>query len=124
MRKPNPKDHIPLAPYDFEILLTVLETGMHGYSIIQEIGRRTDEEIRIGTSTLYAAIQRMVKAGILQETEKPAEIMEGDTRRRYYRAAGFGREVARLEADRIRRLEQRMTRTNVFEILIETGGSQ
>jgi DNA-binding PadR family transcriptional regulator len=124
MRRPNPKDHIPLAPHDFEILLTLLDTGMHGYSIIQEIERRTDGEIEIGTSTLYAAIQRLVKAGILEETDRPSEMATDHSGRRYYRATVFGRGVARLEAERIRRLERRMVRTGVFELLAEPVGAR
>ncbi len=121
MRRPSPKDHIPLAPHDFEILLTLLETGMHGYSIIREIEDRTGGEFEIGTSTLYAAIQRLVKAGILQETERPSGADGDHSRRRYYRASTFGWEVARLEADRIRRLERRMAQARVFEPLADPG---
>jgi DNA-binding PadR family transcriptional regulator len=97
---------------------------MHGYSIIQEIEGRTEGELEIGTSTLYAAIQRLVKAGVLEETERPAGIETEHSRRRYYRATAFGREVARLEADRIRRLERRMAKARIFELLADPGAAK
>lgn len=116
MRKPDPRDHIPLSPYDFEILLALLVTPRHGYSIIREIERRTGGEVVLGTSTLYAAVQRLVKSGLLEESEPPPEHISPDERRRYYRATAFGREVASLEAARIRRLEKRLLTSPVRDL--------
>jgi DNA-binding PadR family transcriptional regulator len=110
----NPKSHLPLQPHVFQILLSLIQRGMHGYSLIKDIGARTEGEMVLGTSTLYAAIKRMVKSGLLEETQRPADSDSDDGRRRYYRATPFGRQVAREEALRIRRLDEMLAGTSLL----------
>ena len=111
----NPKNYLPLQPHVFQILVSLLEARMHGYSIIKDISARTNGELVLGTSTLYAAIKRMVQLALLEETAKPDGVESADVRRRYYGATAFGREVAREEALRIRRLDQMVTETNLLQ---------
>lgn len=106
VRSNDPKAHLPLRPHVFQILLSLLETEMHGYSIVKDIEGRTEGEVILGTSTLYAAIKRMVAAELLRESDGPPGEASTDERRRYYRITGLGREVAREEALRIHRLGQ------------------
>ena len=111
---PNPKEHLPLQPHIFQILISLIERSRHGYSIIKDIGQRTGGEMALGTSTLYAAIKRMVKEGLLEETDRPADNESSDVRRRYYRTTNFGRAVAREEALRIRRLDEMLATTDLL----------
>ncbi|MCZ6918629.1 MAG: PadR family transcriptional regulator [Gemmatimonadetes bacterium] len=111
----NPKSHLPLQSHVFQILVSLLEDGLHGYSIIKDISRRTQGELELGTSTLYAAIKRMVQAGLLEETTKPDGVESADVRRRYYVATDLGRRVVQEEALRIRRLNQMVADTNLLE---------
>ena len=111
----NPKSHLPLQPHVFQILVSLLEDRLHGYSIIKDISGRTHGELELGTSTLYAAIKRMVQAGLLEETTKPDGVASADVRRRYYLATNLGRQVAREEALRIRRLDRMVADTNLLE---------
>ena len=53
--------------------------------------------------TLYATLARMVDRGLLEGLEEPPD-PEADARRRYYRVTPLGREVARAESARLRRL--------------------
>ena len=78
---PNPKEHLPLQPHVFQVLISLIESSRHGYSIIKDIGRRTGGEMALGTSTLYAAIKRMVKEGLLEETDRPADNEVGAERK-------------------------------------------
>ncbi len=111
----NPKSYLPLQPHVFQILVSLLEDRLHGYSIIKDISGRTNGELVLGTSTLYAAIKRLVQAGLLEETTKPAGVESADVRRRYYGATDLGRQVAREEALRIRRLDKMVADTNLLE---------
>ena len=115
IRSSDPKAHLPLRPHVFQILLSLLETEMHGYSIIKDIERRTEGEVVLGTSTLYAAIKRMVASGLLRECEPPAGESSSDERRRYYRISELGREVAQEEALRIRRLGQMVASAGLLD---------
>jgi DNA-binding PadR family transcriptional regulator len=93
----------PLSPQVFHILLSLADDDLHGYAIIQDVATRTDGEVRLTASTLYAAVKRLLESGWIEErTSRPAGAAD-DPRRRYYRLTKAGREVARAEA---RRLEQ------------------
>jgi len=93
----------PPSAQVFHILLSLVDDDLHGYAIIQDVAARTDGEVRLTASTLYAAMKRLLESGWIEErTTRPAGTAD-DPRRRYYRLTKAGREVARAEA---RRLEQ------------------
>jgi len=73
----------------------------------------------LGTSTVYAAIKRLVEDGLLEESPLPAPESSKGPRRRYYRITGFGKEVARAEGLRISRLQRMVEESS----LLETGHS-
>jgi DNA-binding PadR family transcriptional regulator len=102
----DPNLHLPLTPHAFQILLSLLDRDRHGYSLIRDIEERTQGEMILGTSTVYAAVKRMVEEGLLQEAPEPPQESSGGPRRRYYRITDFGREVARAEGLRINRLQR------------------
>jgi DNA-binding PadR family transcriptional regulator len=102
----DPSQFIPLAPHSFQILLSLLDRDLHGYSIIKDIEARTEGEMVLGTSTVYAAVKRMVLDGLLQETHAPVPESSGGPPRRYYRITELGREVAQAEGLRITRLQR------------------
>lgn len=93
----------PLSTQVFQILLSLVDDDLHGYAIIQDVAARTEGEVRLTASTLYAAMKRLLESGwIEQRTTRPPGASD-DPRRRYYRLTKLGREAARAEA---RRLEQ------------------
>ena len=62
--------------------------------------------VLLGAGTLYAGIRRMVKDGLIEETDAPQDAgeVEPGTRWRFYAITPHGRavldaEIARLEAD-------------------------
>jgi DNA-binding PadR family transcriptional regulator len=92
----------PLTAPVFQILLSLADEDLHGYAIIQDVAARTDGEVRLTASTLYAAVKRLLDAGWIEElAERPAR---DDPRRRYYRLTRDGRDAARAEARRLERL--------------------
>jgi DNA-binding PadR family transcriptional regulator len=99
----------------FHILLSLVDGEQHGYGVIKDITRRTNGELILGTSTLYAAIKRLLREGLIEKTARPREADSDDPRRRYYRATAFGRAVAREEALRIRRLDRIIAKTALLE---------
>jgi len=95
--------HLPLSPHVFEILLSLSGEPRHGYGIISDVRERTGNTVNIGTSTLYASIRRLLELGFVRdEGDLPSPDSDGP-RRRYYSITDTGREVAELEADRVRR---------------------
>jgi DNA-binding PadR family transcriptional regulator len=92
----------PLTPPVFQILLTLVGGDrVHGYSIIRDIAERTDGEVQLTASTLYAAIARLLDAGLIQEVDPPEKT--GGAPRRCYRITKSGRELAQREAERLAR---------------------
>jgi DNA-binding PadR family transcriptional regulator len=95
---------IPLPPATFHILMAVAQEDRHGYGIIQDIARRTGDELRLSAGTLYRSIQRMLEQGLIMESDdRPAPEFD-DERRRYYRISAFGIAVARAETRRMAQL--------------------
>jgi DNA-binding PadR family transcriptional regulator len=88
----------------FQILLSLLDEDLHGYALIQDIRRRTDGEISLTASTLYAAVKRLLASEWIEEVEHRTPPPGHDERRRYYRITARGRVAARDEALRLERL--------------------
>ena len=92
----------PLTPQAFQILLSLADgRDLHGYAIIQDVAARTGREIQLTASTLYAAIKRMLDAGLIAEVDAPED--SGGAPRRCYRITKAGRLLARQEAERLAR---------------------
>src|SRR5258705_13126584 len=95
---------LPLPLATFHILIALAQDDRHGYAIMLDVAKRTNDELRLSPGTLYRSIQRMLEQGLIRETnERPAPELD-DERRRYYRITSFGRAVAKAEARRLAQL--------------------
>ena len=115
------RGHLPLAPHVFQILLSLLEEDLHGYALLKDIAERTGGEMALGTSTLYAALQRLVKEGFLEEVDPPVDEESRGPPRKYFRLTGEGRALARAEALRVGRLHRMVGETALAEALGSAG---
>jgi DNA-binding PadR family transcriptional regulator len=100
----NRSDRIaqPLTAIEFEILLSLAGSDLHGYAILQDIERRTDERVVLLPGTLYRAVNRLLRAGWIAERTAATEVTD-DARRRIYHLTAEGRRAAAAEADRLAR---------------------
>jgi DNA-binding PadR family transcriptional regulator len=99
----EPREHVPLPSHHFEILVTLTNGESHGYRIVRDIEKRTEGNVSLGVSTLYAAVRRLVESGLIEDAgDQPSE-RSGGPPRRYYKITELGREVVRLEALRLQR---------------------
>ena len=105
MPKRTPPDDVdgflPLPTAVFHILVALADRDRHGYSIMQDVGARTDGKVVLSAGTLYTAVRRMLEQGLIQELRESPDPDSGDERRRYYRLTQFGRDVAVAEARRL-----------------------
>jgi DNA-binding PadR family transcriptional regulator len=98
---PDVERFLPLTPVVFEILIALAAGDHHGYSVMQDVERRSEGRIVLHPGTLYRALGRLLDAGFIEELdERPAPDLD-DQRRRYYRLAPLGQAVARAEAERL-----------------------
>jgi DNA-binding PadR family transcriptional regulator len=91
----------PLTPPVFHILLALADEDRHGYGIMQDVARQTDDALQLGPGTLYGCIKRMLAAGLIEEADERPDPEIDDQRRRYYRMTSLGQRVVRDEADRL-----------------------
>lgn len=89
---------LPLTPVAFEILLAVAEGKRHGYDILLSIERRTDGLLSPNPGTLYRAIDRLVREGLLDVIERPSG---RHNTRRLFELSKLGRRVVLAEAERL-----------------------
>ena len=94
----EPESMLPLTAVVFSILLVLSEKQKHGYSIMKETALPEGGGISMGPGTLYGSLDRMMRAGLIEETETT-----DDERRRYYRLTRFGRKVLDAEMLRLNR---------------------
>jgi len=92
---------LSITPAVFQILLALSRGKSHGYGIMQDVGRVTRGETRLGPGTLYRSIQRMLVDGLIEELAIALHDEADDDRRRYYRLTAKGRAVAKREAQRL-----------------------
>jgi DNA-binding PadR family transcriptional regulator len=74
------------------LLLAIVEDGpYHGYAVIEELRRRTEGAIDLPEGTIYPALHRLERAGLLSSTWTEV----GGRRRRTYSVTPRGTTAAR-----------------------------
>ena len=86
MRADVLKGHLDL------LLLAIVEDGpFHGYAVIEELRRRTDGAIDLPEGTIYPALHRLERAGLLASSWSEVN----GRRRRSYSLTSPGKKAAR-----------------------------
>lgn len=91
----------PLTPAVFYILLALADRDLHGYAIMQRVRTRSAGAVHLGPGTLYGALSRMLKEGLIVELEERPDPEMDDARRRYYRSTDRGNRALAAEAKRL-----------------------
>lgn len=94
------REFLPLTQLSFLVLVVLADRDSHGYGLLKEIERRTGGALTPATGTLYVALKRLAGDGLIAESSSRPDIGD-DQRRRYYGLTYLGREVVRLEAERL-----------------------
>ena len=97
----DPRNHLPLKPDLFHILLALSEEDLHGYGIMKAVELATSGEIALEPSPLYRRLKRLLEDGIVTRNAGGADLLGGDPRRRYYVLTPFGRQVLAAESRRL-----------------------
>ncbi len=61
---------LPLTPSVFHILLALADEERHGYGIMQDVARQTNDALQLGPGTLYGCLKRMLAAKMVEESEE------------------------------------------------------
>lgn len=92
-----------LTPLGFEVLLSLMEGPQHGYGIKLDIEARSEGELSPGSGTLYQAIHRLEREGLIAGGRSSRD--RADARRsRTYQILPAGRTAVREHLRRLHRV--------------------
>ena len=94
----DPRTLLPLPHLEYQILVSLADADSHGYAIIKQVAERSEGTSTPSTGSLYLAIARLLKHGLIEEVEPG--VKEG-RKKRTYALSTFGREVAEAETTRL-----------------------
>ena len=95
---PEINQFLPLSPATLHILIALASEDRHGYGIMQEIAKQTNDQYKLGPGTLYDNLQKLLDHGLIDELDRRDK---DDPRRRYYRLTSFGNRVVAAEIQRL-----------------------
>jgi DNA-binding PadR family transcriptional regulator len=96
----------PLPHEMLEILFSLLDGERHGYAIIKDVAERTDGRVTLRPGVLYRHLHRMLRDGLVVESDRRPARDQDDERRRYYDVTPAGRRAAAAELQRMERTVQ------------------
>ena len=94
----------PLSRNEFLVLMVLMDGPLHGYGVVKAIAERTDGGAKLRPANLYRILDRLVVAGLLEETEGTDEASNGGERTRFFVATASGRRAVRAEAELLARV--------------------
>jgi DNA-binding PadR family transcriptional regulator len=94
----NVTDFLPLSPATLHILIALASEDRHGYGIMQEVARQTNDQYKLGPGTLYDNLQKLLEQGLVEEANRRDS---SDPRRRYYSLTSLGERVVAAEIQRL-----------------------
>ena len=97
--KHDPKSPQPLSTAALHILLALAREDLHGYGIIQEIARQSEDTYRIGPGTLYDNLKKLMEQKFVIDAPRSARAKDDD--RRFYRITTAGKAALSNEVERM-----------------------
>jgi len=86
----------------FLILLALHDGPCHGLGVVDRVERATNGHVKLGPGTLYGTLHTLAADRMIRESGPPADAVDDDPRRRYYRITPRGERALRAEAARLR----------------------
>jgi DNA-binding PadR family transcriptional regulator len=102
MSHPDGPDTAPLSTVAVEVLLALAEGPKHGYAIKRAIEDRIGDDFVLGSGSLYQALQRLERRGLIRERRDGSG--DDPRRGRVYALEPGGRRVLAAELGRMRRV--------------------
>ena len=100
---PAPGDFLPMNPRDYLVLFSLTAGERHGYGIVKEVESQSAGAVRMDPSNLYRSVKRLMKLGLVAESELQQD-QDSDERRRFYSLTPLGTAAVEAEARRLSQL--------------------
>ena len=94
---------LPLSEVSFYILLSLEPGARHGYAILKDVEDLSRGDLRLSTSTLYDALERLLKQELIARVEEETD-QAGRRKRKSYQLNNLGRRALAEEVGRMRAL--------------------
>ena len=102
-------ENLPLTESTFFIMLCLSPGPQHGYAIMKDVERLSDQRLKLSTGTLYGVLKRLLEKGWIERIEDMSdpESAAGYSRpRKSYALTNLGKSVLEAEANRLNTLVQ------------------
>lgn len=99
----DPYTFLPLSEASFYILLSLSSGTKHGYAIWKEVESLSNGSLKLSTSTLYDALERLLQQGLIARVNQESQGKRGRPRK-MYRLNELGKQVLDMDLNRMRRL--------------------
>jgi|SRR5581483_5123332 PadR family transcriptional regulator PadR len=106
-RKTNDQLELMQGTLDLLVLQTLATGRAHGHAIACSIERRSEDVLQVGHGSLYPALQRLLKLGLIAAEDG---ISENNRKARFYRLTAKGRKQLFAEASKWQRFSEAMAR--------------
>ena len=115
-REPDNQSGLLQGTLDLLILQTVALGSVHGHAIARSIESRSREVLQVGHGSLYPALQRLLKDGLIAAEDGTSE---NNRKARFYRLTVKGRRKLFAETSRWHRFSEAIG--HVLTSLAEEG---
>lgn len=95
------KKYEPLTESYYYILLCLYKGPNHGYGIMQDSMKFSNNRVKIGSGTMYTAVSKMIKKGWIRDS---ITTDGSDDRRRTYEITKEGTDILYGEIERLKEL--------------------
>lgn len=103
MSASDPRTHLPLSHLSYHVLLALRSAPLHGYAVVKAVKASSEGVISPGTGTFYSAMHRLVREGLIDQTDGEADATS-DSRRKHYSLSSLGHAVLDAETRRLETL--------------------
>ena len=100
MSRSDPHAFLPLSHLSYHVLLALRSAPLHGYAVVKAVTASSEGLISPGTGTFYSAMHRLVREGLIDQTDGGSD-GNTDSRRKHYQLTQLGHVVLDAETRRL-----------------------
>ena len=97
-------EYLPLSAADCHILMALAREELYGYALLQAMAEDSGGTVSMDIGALYRALDRLMRRGLIEESDRRVAEKARGKPRRYYRLRPLGRAVLGEEVNRLSRV--------------------
>jgi PadR family transcriptional regulator PadR len=89
---------------EYHVLLALASGALHGYAIAERVAAESAGALQPRAGSLYRVIARLMREGLVDESEGGPDVSHPGLARRYYALTGAGKRTLAEEARRLKQV--------------------